>query len=62
MLHLASNMANLCHGWEQDSAGWEGVPIYGCSREEAVSIIAGRGGDLFICQRVDELRLPSIWC
>ena len=62
MQHLANSMANLCNGGEQDNAGWEGVPIYGCSEEEAVSIIAGRGGDLFICQRVNELRLHWIRC
>ena len=62
MDHLTNSMAYLCHSGEQDSAGLEGVPIYGCSGEEAVSIIADRGGDLFICQRVDELRLPSSWC
>ena len=47
-------MTKLCHGREQDSAGWEGIPKYDCWREGAVFIIVGRGGDLFICQRVDE--------
>ena len=61
MHHLASIMTKLCHGREQDSAGWVGVPMYDCSGEEAVVIIIGRGWDLFICQRVDEFRLPSIW-
>ena len=40
--------SKLCHGRKQDSAGWEGIPVYDCCREEAVFIIAGRGGDLFI--------------
>ena len=35
--------------------------MYDCSGEEAVLIIVGRGWDLFVCQRVDEYRLPSIW-
>ena len=38
----------LCHSWKQDSAGWEGIPVFDCSREDAVFIILGRGGDLFI--------------
>ena len=29
--------------------------------EEAVFIIVGRDGDLFVCQRLDEFRLSSIW-
>ena len=31
------------------------------SGEEAEFIIVGRDGDLFICQQVDEFRVPSIW-
>ena len=54
-------MTKLCLGREQDSAGWEGVPMNDCSGEEAVFIIVGIGGDLFVCQRLDEFRLPSIW-
>ena len=50
MHHLANSMTKLCHGREQDSAGWEGVPMYDCSGEEAVFIIVGRGWDLSICQ------------
>ena len=46
MHHLTNNMANLCHGGEQDSAGWDGVPIYSCSGEKAVFIIACKGGGL----------------
>ena len=38
----------LDQGRKQDSAGWEGILVYDCSREEAVFIIDGRGGDLFI--------------
>ena len=60
-LVLANSMNKLCHGREQDSAGWEGVPTYDSLVEEAVFIIVGRVGDLFVCQRVDEFRLPSIW-
>ena len=55
-------MTIMCHGREQDSAGWEGVPIHDCFGEEAAFIIAGRGEDLLVCQRVDAFRLPSIWC
>ena len=33
---------------KQDSACWEGILVYDCSREEAVFIIAGRGGGLLI--------------
>ena len=40
--------SKLDHGRKQDSAGCEGIPAYDCSREEAVCIIVGRGGDLFI--------------
>ena len=61
MHHLANSMTKLCHAREQDSAGWEGVPMYYCLGEEAVFILDGRGVDLFVCQRVDEFRLPSIW-
>ena len=50
-------MTKLWHGREQDSAGWEGISIYDCSGEEAVFIIVGRGGDLLVCQRVDEFSL-----
>ena len=39
MHHLANSMTKLCHGREQDSAGWESVPMYDCSGEEAVLII-----------------------
>ena len=46
---LANSMTKLCHGGEQDSAGWESVPMYDCSGEEAVFIIVGRGRDLFAC-------------
>ena len=61
MHHLAHSTTKLCHSREQDSAGWEGIPMYTCLEEEAVFIIVGRGGDMFICQRVDEFRLLSIW-
>ena len=61
MHHLANSMTKLCHGREQDSAGWEGAHMYDCLGEEAVSLIVGRGGVLFVCQRVDEFRLPPIW-
>ena len=33
---------------KQNSAGWADSPVYDCSREEAVFIILGRGGDLLI--------------
>ena len=35
--------------------------MYDCSGEDSIFIKVGRGGDLFVCQRVDEFRLPSIW-
>ena len=41
--------------------GGGGISMYNCLGEEAVFIIVGRGWDLFICQRVDEFRLPLIW-
>ena len=41
-MHLVNK---LCHGRKQDSAGWEGILVYDCSREEAVFIIVVRGGD-----------------
>ena len=34
---------------------------YDCTGEEAVFVLVGRGWDLFVCQRVDGFRLPSIW-
>ena len=37
-----------CHSMKQDGAGWEDIPLFGCSREEAVFITVGRGGDLLI--------------
>ena len=46
---LTNSMTKPYHGWEQDSAGWEGVPMYDCSGEEAVFIIVGRGRDLLAC-------------
>ena len=61
MHHLAHSTTKLCHSREQDSAGWEGIPMYNCSGDEIVYIIVYRGGVLFICQRVGEFRLPSIW-
>ena len=53
MHQLANSMTKLYHGREQDSAGWKGVQMYDCLGEEAVFIIVGRGGELFVCQRVD---------
>ena len=60
MHHLAHNMTKLCHSRTklchsrgQGSVGWEGDPMYNCLGEETLSIIVGRGGELFICQRVD---------
>ena len=49
-----------------NSAGWGRKTVqigraFQCSGEEALFIIVGRGWDLFVCQRVDEFRLPSIW-
>ena len=44
-MHLVTK---LCHCRKQDSAGWEGIQVYYCSREEAVFIIIGRGWDLLI--------------
>ena len=61
VLGVSTDRNKVFHGREQDSAGWEGVPMYDRSGEEVVFIIVGRGWDLFVCQRVDEFRLPSIW-
>ena len=52
-------MTKLCHGREQDNAGWEGIPVSEASRE-TVFIVVCRGGDLLVCQRVDEFRLPAV--
>ena len=46
-MHLVAK-SKLDHGRKQDSADWEGIPVYDCSREEAVFIIVGRGGDMCI--------------
>ena len=43
MHHLANIMTKLCQSREQDSAGWEGVPMYDGLGEGAVFIIVGRG-------------------
>ena len=40
--------SELDHVRKQDSGGWEGIPVYDCSREKAVFIIVGRCGSLFI--------------
>ena len=60
MNHLAHNMTKLWQGREQDNAVWKGVPVYDRSGEKAVFIVVCRGGDLLVCQRVDEFRLPAI--
>ena len=44
--------AKLCQGGEQDSAGWEGAPVYDSS---AFTVVC-RGGILLVLQRVDEFR------
>ena len=58
------SMTKLCHGREQDNAGWEGIPVYDSSRVEAVFIEVCRGGGLLVSQRMDhgEFRLPAFRC
>ena len=58
MHHLAHNMTKLFQCREHDNAGWEGVPVY--DSWGAVFIAVCRGGDLRVCKRVDEFRLPAI--
>ena len=41
-------VTKLYIGRKQDSAGWEGIPVYDCSREEVVLIIVGKGWDQLI--------------
>ena len=53
-------MTKLCHGREQDTAGWEGIPVYDSSREEAVFIVVYRNGGLLVSQWVDKFRLPAV--
>ena len=60
MHHLAHNMTKLFQCREQDNAGWEGVPVYDSSGGGAVFIAVYRGGDLHVCKRVGEFRLPAI--
>ena len=60
MHHLANIMNELWQYREQDNAGWEGVPLYDSSGENAVFIVVCRGGDLNVCQRVDKFRFPAI--
>ena len=60
MHHLAHSMTKLCQSREQDNAGWEGIPVYDSSGENAAFIVVCRGGDLLVCQRVDKFRLPAI--
>ena len=57
---MAHSMTKLRQGREQDNTGWEGIPVYDSSGEEAVFTVVGRGGDLLVCQRVDAFRLPAI--
>ena len=45
MHHLANHMTKICHGREQDSAGWNGVPM---GRSCINFIIVVRGGNLFV--------------
>ena len=40
--------SKLDHGRKQACVGWEGIPVHDCSRGEAVFLIVGRGGNLFI--------------
>ena len=54
------SMTKLCHGREQDTAGWEGIPVYDSSREEAVFIVVYRNGGLLVSQWVDKFRLPAV--
>ena len=51
MHHLVDSMTKLCHGREQDSTGWEIVPVYDSSRENIVFIVVYTGWDLLVCQR-----------
>ena len=60
MHRLAYSMTKLCQGRERDNADWEGVPVNDSSGEKAVFIVVCRGGDLLVCQRVDESRPPAI--
>ena len=57
MHHLAHSMTKICQGREQDNAGCEDS-----SGEKAVFIVhvVCRGGDLLVCQRMGEFRLPAI--
>ena len=59
MHHLANSMTKLCHGREKNSAGWEGVPLYGCSGEEAFFIMVEVGLCLYArgWMHFDSLRL-----
>ena len=41
-------VTELCHGRKIDITGWEGIPVYDCSREEAIFIIDCRDGDQLI--------------
>ena len=59
MHHLVDNMTKLCHGKKQDGADWEGIPVYDSFREN-VFLVVCRGGDLLLCQRVNEFRLPVV--
>ena len=54
--------SKLGHDRKQDSAGWKGIPVYDCSREEAVFIIVGRGRDLFLFEFLAVNGIPSKRC
>ena len=59
---LAHSITKLCQGRKQWYEGWEGIPVYDCSRKEGVFIVALECGYLIVCQRVEFSGLPTVWC
>ena len=56
-MHLVTK---LWRGRKQDSACWEeGIPVYDCSRVEAVFMLVGRDGDQLIFRFLTVKGIPS---
>ena len=57
MHYLAHNITKLCRR-KQRYEGWEGIPMFDCSRKEGVFIGILKCGYLSVCQKVD---VSGLW-
>ena len=62
MPYMAHSITELCQGRKQRYEGWEGIPMYDCSRKKGVFIVIPKCGYLSVNQRVDVSGLPTVWC